>query len=182
MFEDAMTQIFLSSTGLSDFKMPDKIYDLRFPNDMFQNAPTEVNAFSELLTELQLSHFYRILIMAYLLDTPAVTGYSWGWFRADENSGWELIPICYATTPTRSKAYTVKGTATAPWNMVLFLKDKKIYTELLDVAIDKCKDFVTQYRTYDHEDVSIVEQVDFISKLDNKVKEMQVSLDLMQSL
>lgn len=181
MIEDAMTQIFLETTGLSGYKMPEGIYDIRFPNDMFQNAPAEVNAMAELLNEHQLSHFYRTLIMAYLLDIPSVNGYTWGWFRTDENSGWELIPICYATRNIKSKSYTVKGTSTSPWNMVLFLKEKNSYIELLEIARDKCVEFIQKFRPYNHTDISLVEQLDFISKLDSKIKEMQVSLDLMQS-
>mgnify|MGYP001050152634 CR=1 FL=1 len=182
MIEDVMVQIFLETTGLSGYRMPEGIYDTRFPNDMFQNAPADVNAMSELLNEHQLSHFYRTLIMAYLLDIPSINGYTWGWFRADANSGWELIPICYSTRDIKSKAYTVKGTSTSPWNMVLFLRKKDSYIELLETALSKCEEFVQKYRPYNYSDISLVEQINFISKLDSKIKEIQVSLDLIRSI
>lgn len=178
MLNKEMIDIFLTDTKLSQPGNIGKMYDVILPIDIMVGSDTDINNLVQRLTKEQAKDFYDVLCLAWLFDVPPVTNYSWGWLRYSSEDEWTVTPISYSFKEVRQKPYTVRGTTYNPGNMILFLNSKDSYIASIRRVYDECYQFVDKYQVYEHPEVPLYEQLQFIGELRAKLKEMEEALRL----
>ncbi len=165
-----MIRIFMEMTHLSEPGMPEHIYDMLIAGDLDRGWESDVSKLLELLTTEQTEDFYKMALLNWLFDIINFGPESWGWYRKSEDDQWRLLPLCYGYTVQVVRQYRIRQLPCSPENILLFLKNGTAYRELLETCKSVCENFINSYKPYQHPEIPINEQVQFVSAIGNKIR------------
>lgn len=180
MLNKDMIAVFLHATNLSESEMPNTLYDMLIACDIEGGRETDINRIARQLTEEHRTGLYRSLLLAWLFDIKNFGPNSWGWYKLHAEDSWHLLPICYTELSKSEHYYFVKGCYYSPDNMIQFLENRNDYLQLLEIFTIACKKFTEEYRPYDHLNIPINDQINFVTVIDEKLRLIDKSINLLR--